>query len=176
MKNSALEAFFSSMGINPEYISPMSKLTSGSESILYSANCESHMGEDAGGQGLTGCGASEISISIIGGTVITTRDKSFVGSFMHSLIGLVLTSARYVTKTGMFGDSSDVKDQCAQCEQRIQAPHLIGQLQWLLRCWDGEVSARGTGREIMTGRKERGRRDGALLKALGGRVSCIVAR
>ena len=41
MKNNALEAFFSSIGINPEYISPMSKLTSGSESILYSARCES---------------------------------------------------------------------------------------------------------------------------------------
>lgn len=40
MKNSALEAFFASIGINPEYISPMSKLTSGSESILYSASCE----------------------------------------------------------------------------------------------------------------------------------------
>ncbi len=40
MKNSALEAFFSSIGISPEYISPMSKLTSGRESILYSIKCE----------------------------------------------------------------------------------------------------------------------------------------
>lgn len=40
MKNRALEAFFSSIGINPEYISPMSKLTSGNESTLYSASCK----------------------------------------------------------------------------------------------------------------------------------------
>ena len=43
MKNKALEAFFSSIGINPEYISPMSKLTSGNESILYSASCKPHV-------------------------------------------------------------------------------------------------------------------------------------
>ena len=34
MKNKALDALLASIGINPEYSSPMSKLTSGSESTL----------------------------------------------------------------------------------------------------------------------------------------------
>ena len=34
MKNNALDALLASIGINPEYSSPMSKLTSGSESTL----------------------------------------------------------------------------------------------------------------------------------------------
>ena len=44
IKNNALEAFFSSIGINPEYISPMSKLTSGREWTLYSTDCKSFVG------------------------------------------------------------------------------------------------------------------------------------
>ena len=74
MKNSAREAFFSSMGINPEYISPMSKLTSGSESILYSAKYESRVGSKTDGHELTGCGAGEKLISVIGGTVHITSE------------------------------------------------------------------------------------------------------
>lgn len=45
-KKSALEVSFMLIGINPEYISPMSKLTSGKESTIYSTNREPSANHD----------------------------------------------------------------------------------------------------------------------------------
>ena len=112
MKKSALEAFFSSIGINPEYISPMSKLTSGSESTLYSASCE-YAKEMVNRKGLTGCSASEELRSSTRGTVCLTCVQSLICSLMYCLIGLVLASARNIAKTRVLHSCSDVKDESA---------------------------------------------------------------
>ena len=66
--------------------------------------------------GLTGCSASEKSRSGIYRAVCLASAPFMMCSLVHCLVGLVLTSARYITKTWVLQGGSDMVDQDAQCE------------------------------------------------------------
>ena len=66
--------------------------------------------------GLTGCSVCEKSRSCIYRAVGLARAPFVMCSIVHCLVGLVLTSARYITKTRVVQCGCDMVDQDAQCE------------------------------------------------------------
>ena len=65
---------------------------------------------------LTGCSACEESGSGIYRAVCLARVPFMMCGLAHCLVGLVLTSARYITKTWVIQGGNDMVDQDAQCE------------------------------------------------------------